>query len=570
MSGFTSINVGAAANDGNGDSLRVSQQAVNTNFGTAARVLTAKAGLASELAASGYSRIVQGFGELRATNTSDTVNNIDIFASGSVGWQWKRNIRGVLYGGDYLEADGSTDDTDALDDLIQWCLTNNYKLLLPPGQINYTTLTAIGSGMQIEGQGGNTSGTILFCTNTTGPALRVKGRSNTLRGFAIASSAARLAATVTDGHGVHVEGDDVSGTVSLSRNYFEDLYIYHQPLDGVHVAGLWEMSGMQRVTVADCLRHGFAFDDGTRSGRVNKLSRPFVYYMRQCRAFECAGNGFLFGNANSTSSARLLYAEQIEALGCGWDTGVTESDYQIVVRTNGSHFITPDVEDQQYTESTTSSTGMAKTVRATPSSGIAVDSRECTLQLPYFSSLVQSVLVRTNVESFRCENPTVFRGTYGVKQADAIEIPSSVTALHFKGRSQTDEVDNILKNQCAKGEIYLDGDRYIPTTGSLFNVKAPNVAEAFTIASGTLEAACNLIAVNGEGGAADSMNRFRYTDSIIGYQGHIVTLIYNGDDITLVHGAVNLVTSTGADVMLNAATPVRTLTCYDGANWFVE
>jgi hypothetical protein len=152
MSGFTQINVGTTANDGTGDSLRVSQQAVNTNFGATPRVLSSKSALASELAESGFSRLVQGFGDLRASNTSDTVNNIDTFASGSVGWQWKKSIKGVLYGGDYLVADGSTDDTDALDDLIQWCLTNNYKLLLPPGQINYTSLTALGSGMQIREQ----------------------------------------------------------------------------------------------------------------------------------------------------------------------------------------------------------------------------------------------------------------------------------------------------------------------------------------------------------------------------------------------------------------------------------
>ena len=59
MSGFTLINVGAAANDGNGDSLRVSQQAVNANFLTATRGLPLVTDLASEAAAGGYTRIVQ-------------------------------------------------------------------------------------------------------------------------------------------------------------------------------------------------------------------------------------------------------------------------------------------------------------------------------------------------------------------------------------------------------------------------------------------------------------------------------------------------------------------------------
>jgi len=569
MSGFTQINVGTTANDGTGDSLRVSQQAVNSNLLTTVRTLSAVSDLATEAAASGYSRIVQGFGDLRASNTSDTVNNIDTFASGSVGWQWKKSIKGVLYGGDYLVADGSTDNTDALDDLIQWCLTNNYKLLLPPGQINYTSLTAIGSGMQIEGQGGNTSGTILFCTNTSGPALRITGRSNALKGFAIASSAERLAATVTDGHGIHVEGPDISGTVSLSRNYFEDLYIYHQPLDGVHVAGLWEMSGMQRVTVADCLRHGFAFDDGTRSGRTNKGGRPFVYHMRQCRAFECAGNGFLFGNASQTSVPYGLFAEQIESLGCGWNTGVTEFAEQIYVRTQQSLFINPDVEDQQYAESATSSTGMAKTARATPSKGFRVATSNVEIRHPYFSSLVQSIICSASISSIAISYPVIFVGEYGVAQADAIEVPSSLTSLKFEGETQAGAT-NLIKNQSTKGELWIDGVRYIPTTSSVMNIKAPEVAEDFTISSGTLTAACNLIKVRGEGSLADTMVNFRFVSGVNGYVGNQVTLIYGGEEITIFHGAGNLVTSTGEDVLLNAYNPSVTLTCYDGSNWFVE
>jgi hypothetical protein len=547
-------------------------QAINANYGRTPRVLSALSDLASEEAADGKTRTVSEVnktGIFDPRNTSDSVDNIKTFASGSVGWQWKRRIDGVLYAGDHgVTADGSTDDTNALDDLIQWCLTNNYKLLLPSGTILYSSLSDISNGLWMEGQGGIINNTILKCTNTSGPALRITGRSNTLRGFAVASSAARLAATVTDGHGIHVEGADVAGTVSLSRNYFSDIFIYNQPLDGIHVAGLWELSKLENVTVADCLRHGFAFDDGTRSSRTNKGGRPFIYNLSRCRAFECAGNGFLFGNENQTSIPRGLYAEQIESIGCGWNTGVTEYDEQIYVNTDQSLFINPDVEDQQYAESSTSSTEMAKTARATPSKGFRIDTDNVELKFPYFSSLLQSVICSASINSITISYPTIFSGVYGVAQADAIEVPSSITALKFEGETQSGAT-NLIKNQSSKGELWIDGVRYIPTTGSLFNVKAPHVAEEFAISSGTLEAACNLIAVNGEGGAADSMNRFRYTQPIIGYQGHIVTLIYNGDDITIVNGGLNLITSTGSDLMLDASNPVRTLTCFDGLNWYV-
>ena len=92
MAGFATINVGTTANDGTGDSLRVSQQAVNTNFGTTPRVLATTADLASEVAASGYARIVSSVssgGIFKAVN-GGTADGGDIFASATVGWTWQR------------------------------------------------------------------------------------------------------------------------------------------------------------------------------------------------------------------------------------------------------------------------------------------------------------------------------------------------------------------------------------------------------------------------------------------------------------------------------------------------
>ena len=95
MSGFTLINVGAAANDGNGDSLRVSQQAVNANYISTVRALATASSLSTESAASGYVRLVEDLargGLLKAVN-SGTADNVDIFASATSGWTWQR-IRG--------------------------------------------------------------------------------------------------------------------------------------------------------------------------------------------------------------------------------------------------------------------------------------------------------------------------------------------------------------------------------------------------------------------------------------------------------------------------------------------
>jgi hypothetical protein len=91
MSGFTLINVGAAANDGNGDSLRVSQQAVNSNYTSTPRVLGAVADLANEAAAAEYIRIVHTgprSGVYAAVETATAANGVTTYASATVGWLW--------------------------------------------------------------------------------------------------------------------------------------------------------------------------------------------------------------------------------------------------------------------------------------------------------------------------------------------------------------------------------------------------------------------------------------------------------------------------------------------------
>lgn len=95
MSGFTQIGVGSSANDGTGDALRTAMQVVNSNYTRTSRALDAVSDLATEAAAAGYSRIVNDSdrGGLFYAVNSGTADNVDIFASATVGWTWQR-VRG--------------------------------------------------------------------------------------------------------------------------------------------------------------------------------------------------------------------------------------------------------------------------------------------------------------------------------------------------------------------------------------------------------------------------------------------------------------------------------------------
>ena len=94
MSGFTQIGAGSSANDGTGDAIRTAMQAVNANYTSTPRVLSTVSDLASEVAASGYVRVVSDLttgGSFKAVN-SGTPDGVDVFTSATVGWTWQRII----------------------------------------------------------------------------------------------------------------------------------------------------------------------------------------------------------------------------------------------------------------------------------------------------------------------------------------------------------------------------------------------------------------------------------------------------------------------------------------------
>jgi hypothetical protein len=165
MSGFTLINVGATANDGTGDSLRVSQQAVNSNFLTATRSLSLVTDLASEAAASGYTRIVQDLdrgGIFKAVN-GGTANNGNIFASATSGWTWQRLFKGPVFPLWFgAVGDGVTDDTSVIQSMLNLLGTDfseidfgdtSYSYLISRQAVNYCARIQSKSNFVLRGSG---------------------------------------------------------------------------------------------------------------------------------------------------------------------------------------------------------------------------------------------------------------------------------------------------------------------------------------------------------------------------------------------------------------------------------
>jgi len=464
--------------------------------------------------------------------------------------------------------DGTTDDTAAIQAAIDATeLSNTGIVHFPPGNYKISaTLTLSDIGVILRGNGGISSITKITATHTTGPAIRIKQRSCGVEGIAIDSDATRYAATVTDGHGIHYEYNDIAGQ-SMSRGKFYDVFITKQPLDGIHIAGGFESGLIEQVTVADCKRHGFVLDDGTRSARTNKDLAPFQFTLFNARAIECGGNALLLGASGETLTTQNGYFNNFEALGCCWSSSARESLFQIDSRCNGQVFINSDVEDQEYARTTTTSTGATRTANATPAKGFQISGSRSVLMGPYFSSLLSSV--ESGANDITIEHPRIFQGTYPVDQANAFIFSSGVTGLYFKGStSQTPGATNLVQNQSNNANIFIDGKQYKGNTYSLGDFEIHGDGVERTIATGTLDISEDFVFIKGEGDTTDSATTLRIASGVNGFDGLIVNIINrNAYVITLNHGTGNMYFSAGSNKALSQYQGVTLAYSATGNAW---
>lgn len=462
--------------------------------------------------------------------------------------------------GDALPAkDGTTDDTAKFANVITEAVARGgAEVFVPPGDYAVTKIE-VPSSVILKGAGGHIGATTLIGTALTDPVVHISGRSAGLVGLEIKSSTARLA-SATPGvlaHGIHATCGDIAGLPTMSRLLLEDIYVINQPLDGVHITGQIEHSRFDTVTVADCKRHGFALDDGTRAGYSNKTYAFFVLLMTRCRAFECGGNALLAGKSGQAYQPSNLILDHFEALGCCWDSSKREIAQQIGLYNLETLIRQLDCEDQQYAGTTTTSTSMARTGNAAPAEGVLCAASGVSMLQPYFSSLTKCVTVNSGVSNFSATHPLIFAGTYAVAQAVAFDIAGSCTEIQVIGKSQSGATKLV---QCLStlGDIRIDGIPRQLVNSSSFDggVRDPAVPEQATISGGVLTVPSLNIVVRGEGGAADTLNTFRYVSGINGVGGHAVRLHYGGEDITISNAGDFLFKDSAASRALNASYPV--------------
>jgi len=405
---------------------------------------------------------------------------------------WLNDVNSVVYNSPAnvkmygAVGDGATDDTTA----IQAAIDASRMVYFPAGTYLVTsTLTVNTANTSLFGDGGNLSISKIISSATSGPVIQVKARSPRIEGLSIAATSARRAASTTTGHGILMGGDDtVAGAaVIISRQWLQDVLVIDQPTDGIHSRYGCEMSEYHHVTVIDCIRHGYVFDDGTTSGCSNIGIQPFHWSVFNCRAFECGGNGWVIGNAAQTNTPTNFYANNLQALGCAYDSSKRIVDYLAAFYCNGLTIDHGDFEDQQYANSTTSA-GQSRTARATPTKGVYLSANRTEFRHPYFSSLTASIDYPASTQQHTLTMPKVFSGTYNVAQSIAFTVPSTV--VDFEANVHTSEctgATKIIQNQSVTSKYRVDGETYRGTSVTTYDARLEQdgTADVGSVTSGT-------------------------------------------------------------------------------------
>lgn len=198
--------------------------------------------------------------------------------------------------------DGSTDDTDSIQNALDYALSSGRRgvVFMPPGEYRTTgTITVSGTGVRLEGEMGEFS-TIITADHKTGPVVRVKDRRSGISNLEISASATRTAGPLGSNYGVWIESDDSAGFRPTYGKY-ENVIIHDQPNTGMLIISACWFSRFTNVQIYDCAGHGMQFDYGSETGR-SVTENPGEVLIDRCQIYSCAGNGLIIGNDDNQSN----------------------------------------------------------------------------------------------------------------------------------------------------------------------------------------------------------------------------------------------------------------------------
>lgn len=432
----------------------------------------------------------------------------------------------------------------ALQDMDAWSeAKGGKKILLPTGSYPMDGTFEPSGENSYDASGGSRSQTVIELQATDAPGWWCKERSVKIKGIHFDNSETRRDKAVTDINVVDLLiGDIDGGATTISRVELEDLYFTQSAYASLMIMASWELGFIRNISGADGLGFGMIMDDATRLGYAAKKLGAFMTTSANIRFFEYALKGAILGHPAQTNRGLHNIFNIIECLGCCWDratlTSLGLTTHQMDIHFGNTRLIQPDFEDQQYNQSLTSSTGMARTANLTPAKGIQALSTGGHIEGGHFSSLLSSGDILApgwNVIG----NPIVFAGTYGVAMPYAFQFAAAATGFIAEGKGQSGATVLFdFRNEF--GRVFYDGYEFKPTSSSVLGagIRMNKTPIDTVISGGILTGINHRVVVRGEGAVADSLATLRRASGLNGVGGDEMILYPGAETITLVHGSV--------------------------------
>ena len=440
--------------------------------------------------------------------------------------------------------DGVADDTAAIQAAID---SLSGTIYFPDG--NYVTSSTINLnnlGQQIIGS--SRSKAIIFAIHMNGPVLtitaprcsvnniRVESKHGSIRRAASPFGKTAPDATVdgvSNNHGIMILK---TGSL-LTHIQIKNVDVVAQPGCGIYRGGEGTETIIESVSVTSCGGHGILIDDGSYGGGT--IGRAGIGDISFCIIQDCWGHGIFFGGSFTVFRYTIKNCDVFNV--ARGDNGVNQpallNGYASAMAIRGQTCRIIDCA------TSVSNILLPKTsLYFTVSELIFVQNFRC-IQTQDYGVFITGSNSNIKLEGIYFDpQPTVkgFRIQSGAVNIELSFIDTSFLPL-FSDIIDSD-VDGIPVNFNGNNTITVNG------TSDLFHL---NGIKNLTIASGILNVDSGLVLVNGEGGVADTINRFRFTTTTEVPNGTKFTILNpNPYNISIANGVQNIRTKTGSNIIL--------------------
>jgi len=441
--------------------------------------------------------------------------------------------------------DGVADDTAAIQAAID---SLSGTIYFPDG--NYVTSSTINLnnlGQQIIGS--SRSKAIIFAIHMNGPVLtitaprcsvnniRVESKHGSIRRAASPFGKTAPDATVdgvSNNHGIMILKTGVS---VLTHIQIKNVDVVAQPGCGIYRGGEGTETIIESVSVTSCGGHGILIDDGSYGGVT--IGRAGIGEISFCIIQDCWGHGIFFGGSFTVFRYTIKNCDVFNV--ARGDNGVNQpallNGYASAMAIRGQTCRIIDCA------TSVSNILLPKTsLYFTVSELIFVQNFRC-IQTQDYGVFITGSNSNIKLEGIYFDpQPTVkgFRIQSGAVNIELSFIDTTFLPL-FSDIIDSD-VDGIPVNFNGNNTITVNG------TSNLFHL---NGIKNLTIASGILNVDSGLVLVNGEGGVADTVNRFRFTTTTEVPNGTKFTILNpNPYNISIANGVQNIRTKTGSNIIL--------------------